>query len=537
MKLTTGIVLTAISAAVLTACGGGGGSDDTAVAEKLACTWDTSVKLSFEERRLETPLPFSGEFVVGADQTPFAKRILQATGFDGFAPDFAKSLCDDTGKTTLANYDELLESVKKSGTVLWRAAVDRVQGKREMKTSETMPRSEDRMLYWARTEMTKVLRQFSPEWGLTAQQMETLQWEFEKASRGQTDIDFPEGDKVRRMLVSGFDVFTLGTPGTPNTGLRNGNPSGATALEMDGREITLSDGTKMHVEAYILPVSYDPFTKGMQEDTIGPWMKPGPKRVDASITMSQGGKNIFWLEEYNGRFHGSSAGNDGKVYCPVGTRLPQVMLPLGTLTTDGADPITEVGSGCNTVVQSRWYGSETGAQWKKNDPPQFTKATLPHEKMLLANTQRGVTRPLGVTSEGTEGFDVTWHTNYNYFPDCASTVTATQAWHGTVNKMPDPSTVKDPDPAWCSRSGGGGDYLSNESAYRNTLMRDMQGLTIPAGHIHIPVMNYYFDGKAENGGGVRDDNAISDVKYEGYRTAIVGQGRNLLTVIGESLVK
>lgn len=37
-----------------------------------------------------------------------------------------------------------------------------------------------------------------------------------------------------------------------------------------------------------------------------------------------------------------------------------------------------------------------------------------------------------------------------------------------------------------SRRGGGGDYLSNEIAYRNTLLRDRTGRRIPAGHIHLP---------------------------------------------------
>ena len=79
---------------------------------------------------------------------------------------------------------------------------------------------------------------------------------------------------------------------------------------------------------------------------------------------------------------------------------------------------------------------------------------------------------------------------------------------------------------------GGGDYLSNESAYRNTLLRDVMGLKIPAGHIHVPVMNH-FDGGPDI---KQDDNAMTDAVFESYRTAIVGQTTNLLKIIGESLV-
>ncbi|MDF5994418.1 hypothetical protein P4200_06405 [Pseudomonas aeruginosa] len=37
--------------------------------------------------------------------------------------------------------------------------------------------------------------------------------------------------------------------------------------------------------------------------------------------------------------------------------------------------------------------------------------------MLAADTWRGIERPPGATSQAAEGFDVTWHTNYDFFPD------------------------------------------------------------------------------------------------------------------------
>ncbi|WP_198299089.1 hypothetical protein [Bordetella genomosp. 13] len=540
--------LVAASVVVLNACGGDDDDDDSSSgpppeppAQLASCTWNTGAQLAFEERRLDTSLPYTGATVIGTDQTPLATRIVTAAGFQNFAPQFATSLCGDDGKTSVMSQEQAMALVKEKGQELWRAAVDRVQGRRAAQAGETLPQSDDRMLYWTRVQMTKTLRQWAPEWGLSASQMSDLQWEFERASRGQYDIALPEGNAAsgqpyRRMIISGFDVFTLGTPGTPNTGLRNGNPSGATALEMDGREYTLSDGSVLRVEAYVLPVSYDPFNRGMQEDTLGPWFQPGPRRVDASLTFSQGGSNIFWLEQWNGRFHGSSAGNDGIVYCPTGTRLPAVILPLGTVTTPGSDPISLPGSGCNTVVQERWLGADSISAWKKDTPPQFTTASLPVEFMLLANTQTGVIRPPGATSAGTEGFDVTWHTNYSYFPNCDSTNTVAEPWHGVVNAMPNPADVHAPDPSWCARTGGGGDYLSNESAYRNTLLRDIMGLSIPAGHVHIPVMNNFYNGTAAAGGFPRDDNSYTDARFEAYRTAIVEQSKKLAIAVGEAML-
>ena len=37
-----------------------------------------------------------------------------------------------------------------------------------------------------------------------------------------------------------------------------------------------------------------------------------------------------------------------------------------------------------------------------------------------------------------------------------------------------------------ARSGGGGDYLSNEIAYRNTVLRDRTGTGARSGHVHLP---------------------------------------------------
>jgi hypothetical protein len=49
-------------------------------------------------------------------------------------------------------------------------------------------------------------------------------------------------------------------------------------------------------------------------------------------------------------------------------------------------------------------------------------------------------------------------------------------------------------------------------------------------------MTNFFGGTEATGGGTRDDNAITDARFEAYRTAIVAQGKNLLLVIGNTLI-
>jgi len=547
--------LASVAALFLAACGG---SDDSppppppappppvasppAPPATVACAFNRAAALAFEERRLETPLPFTGVNVVTNNETPLATRILADTGFNTFAPAFAAKLCATAGTTTTLNFDQATALMKTEGAVLWRAAVDRVQGRRASPAGSVLPNSDDRMLYWTRVAMSKELRQWAPSFALTAAQREQLHLDFERASRGQFDIDFPTGNapngrKYRRLIMSGFDVFTLGTPGTPTAGLRNGNPSGASALELDGREYTLNDGSILHVQTYILPVSYPPFLRGMQEDTLGPWFLPGPKRIDASITVSQGSQNRFNLEAFNGRFTGPTPGNDGIVFCPPGAdRLPGFRFPIGSITAPDTDPITDLGAGCNITPPARWAGYNAATTWLKDFPPQFNESTNPHAAMTTGNTQAGVVRPPGALSQGTEGFDVLWQTSFSYFADCNAVETVNVPTNLAFNAMPDLSTIAKPNPAWCSRSGSGGAYLSNESAYRNTLLRDTFRLDIPAGHIHIPVMNNYFGGTPTTAGGTRNDNAMTDARYEAYRTAIVAQTRNLIVVIGNSLV-
>lgn len=510
-------------------------------ATTIACTYDTTVPLAFEERRLTTPMPTGTSNTIGTDTTAVADRITRDTGFDVFAPAFAALLCPASGRTTVTSYDQALAAVKSQGTLLWRAAVDRVQGRRASPVGSRLPNGDDRMLYWARVQMTKVLRQWAPSFAVAMSdaQKEELQWQFERHSRGQLDIHFPAGlnaagKPYRRLIMSGFDVFTLGTPGTPNTGLRNGNPSAATAIAMDGKQYTLADGSTLHVETYILPVSYDPFNRGMQEDTLGPHFQHGAKRVDASLTMSQGSNNIYNLEQFNSRFHGPSAGNDGMNYCPGGSnRLPAFIYPIGTVTAANTAPVSQPGSGCDIYNPARWLGYDPlNPGWQRDFPPQFSHASLPMERMVTAKTYEGVTRPPGANSAAPEGFDVTWHTNFTYFPNCAATQTTAVPSNNVVNAMPT-TAVPFPDPTWCARSGGGGDYLSNESAYRNTVLRDSFGLQIPAGHIHVPVMNNFFN---NNVGGPRDDNSITDARFEAYRSAIVKQGEKLVLVVGNSLI-
>ena len=463
---------------------------------------DQSVTLSVEESRLTFTLPENDNPAV-LQSKPFARQMIEGAGFERFTPEFVKQLCN-TGRLAAAE-----KVVSRYAERLWRMAVDRAQ---QRKVEGTLPYSDDRPLYWTRLEATAAIRQWTPRFSLFSGQRLALIETFDRASRGMFDIKFPPGKGVERVIVSGFDPYTLdggpaGTaPGAAGNNIRHGNPSGATALSIDGTTYRTKDGKVAYLEAYTLPVSYPEFRRGYQEDTIGPFMLPGPRQVDASITVSQASDSVFDLEQWNGRYHGVSVGNDRFRPCPQVNGVPQIALNNPE---------------CNIMVVDRWGGPPT---FDLRNPPQWTSATLPIAQMIAADTGRNVPRPPGDEwPDASVAFGVVWHTNYTQFPDCTSPTTQTRNNPPPV-QYPPPTPPTPPDPESCSYSGGGGNYLSNESAYRNTLLRDRMGLNIPAGHIHTPSMQHF-----------ETDYNPSDATFDAWRLAIAQQGRNLIYAVADSV--
>ncbi|MFD0920312.1 C15 family peptidase [Saccharopolyspora rosea] len=453
---------------------------------------DPAVPLPVEENRLGATLPDEAD-PGRAQAEPLSERMIGGAGFGAFTPDLVARLCRTSGPAAARAV------VVDAGERLWRAAVDRAQ-RRVVRGA--LPSSDDRPLYWTRLRARAALRQWVPGFRVSRERLVTA---FDRASRGVRDVDFPPG--VRRVLVSGFDPYTLDggqrgpAPGTVGNNLRHGNPSGAAALALDGTTVRTPDGGLARIEAYTLPVNYPEFARGYLEDTVGPAMRRG---LDASVTISQAGGAAFDLEQWNGRYHGVSPGNDGVRPCPPVHGAPRLAVD---------DPR------CDTAVVPRWGGP---ADFDLHNPPQWTSTTLPVDRMIAARTGAGVPRPPGDTwPDQSEAFGVVWHTNYTEFPDCRSTERVTRNSPVPPEHPPAAPPVP-PDPGSCSYSGGGGNYLSNESGYRNALLRDRMGLDIPAGHVHTPDMQHFETRFGD-----------SDATFDAWRRAIVHQTRELIRVVAD----
>ncbi|MFG2646781.1 pyroglutamyl peptidase [Streptomyces sp. NPDC048436] len=384
---------------------------------------EATTEATVEEQRLDRAAP---------------QEILRRSGFDSAAPELAQAL----GRAH--SYAEARRIVVRQGSALWRRAVDRAQGRGP---GDGLSRDDDRPLYWARLGMTRELRQWEPtRFGLSEARGGSLISALETASRGHDSIRYPKrdaaGHRLKRVLVTGFDPFTL------DRDTRISNPSGATALALDGTVIQTADGPA-RVETTVFPVRWQDFADGTVERTLRPHLP----RVDLFTTISQGRVGRFDIERTNGAWRGGFPDNENL------SRTETV--PVG-------DPASQ---------------------------PQWTSTTLPYKDIVSAETGR--------------------------FPVYDNTlVTEIPAGQSAPVVRPDGPTAGS-----TAREGGGGNYLSNEIAYRATLLRDRLGLheRLPGGHVHTPVLQF--------GAGNTDPatGQITDPEFVRNRVDIIAQVRQILT--------
>ncbi|MGQ4430371.1 pyroglutamyl peptidase [Streptomyces sp. SAS_260] len=389
-----------------------------------AAAADTALSPTVEEQRLDKEVP---------------QEILEHSGFDTVAPEFGRAL------EGAHSYAQARRIVVREGTALWQRAVARAQGRGP--AGGDLSRDDDRPLYWARLGMTREVRGWEPGFGISAGQRASLLSELEVTSRGQGGIRYPHEKGVRRILVTGFDPFTL------DADIRISNPSGATALALDGTVIRTADGPA-RIETAMFPVRWADFADGSVERALRPYL---PK-VDLFTTVSQGRVGRFDVERTNGAWRGGYPDNDNV---------------SRTETVPVADPASQ---------------------------PQWTSTTLPYKAIVAADTGR---------------FPVYDHTEVTEIPA------------GGTDPVVRPGG---PTEGSTARAGGGGNYLSNEIAYRATLLRDRLGLhdSLPGGHIHTPVLQF--------GAGNTDPatGTITDPEFVRNRVDIIAQVRAMVTVAMEA---
>ncbi|MFE6868780.1 pyroglutamyl peptidase [Kitasatospora sp. NPDC057692] len=262
---------------------------------------------------------------------PRTAALTERGGFGDFVRRFPAALCSARGAAAAGRI------VDAWGEALWRAGVDRAQGRRP---GGDLPAGDDRPVYWTRVAMTIQLARWQPDFDIDTA---ALRQRFEDASRGLSDSAFGARHGVRRIFVSGFDPFGL------DAEPRRANPSGSAVLQLDGRRITLADGTPAEIQAVVFPVRYGDFDRGIVERAFGPRLARGHRSADLITTISQGYPGLFTLEAWAGRSRSADPYPDNAGALSGGTRDHPVTAPgLGP----GAEFIaTSLPTGPMTAVQ------------------------------------------------------------------------------------------------------------------------------------------------------------------------------------------
>ncbi|GIE18925.1 hypothetical protein [Winogradskya humida] len=366
-----------------------------------AACFDRTAPTTYEESRIETPaLP-------GGTRVPY--ELVSLGGFTAYPRKLSSALCR---APSIAAAHRILQ---RQGATLWRTAVARAQGRTTM---GTIDRYDDRPLYWTRLMGTRDIRQWNPRFPLTQTTREALLKTYEYAARGITSTTFGPG--VKKILISGFDPYQL------NGEIRRSNPSGASALQLDGLTYR-SQGHTIRIQSVVLPVTWSAFDAGIVEDAFGPHLThDAPERADLIMTISQGNRGLMNIEQWAGAWRGGSPDNNNE-----GT--PELIPPA--------------------------------PHWPQPTPtPEFIETTLPHQSMIDAAT-------------------TPWPTALN---------PRTCTWPDN-DRPTGPITCQTtaPTPTTQAQSGGGGNYLSNESMYRtNRLRLQLAATDIPGGHLHISALTY-----------------------------------------------
>ncbi|MER7758677.1 pyroglutamyl peptidase [Streptomyces sp. NPDC097619] len=263
---------------------------------------------------------------------PRTAALTERAGLDAFVRRFPAALCTARDR---AGAERLLDAW---GTALWQAAVDRAQG---LRPGGDLPAADDRPLYWARLAMTVRLDQWRPGFPVDRA---ALRARFEDASRGLVANEFRGTPGVRRVFVSGFDPFGL------DAEPRRGNPSGSAVLRLNGKRLTMADGTVAEFRAVVLPVRYADFDAGIVERAYGPRLAPGPRSAHSVTSISQGYPGLFTLEAWAGRSRSADPYPDNAGALSGGTRQNPVTAPgLGA----GAEFIrSTLPDGAMTAVQT-----------------------------------------------------------------------------------------------------------------------------------------------------------------------------------------
>ena len=211
------------------------------------------------------------------------------------------------------NFEQGQQVVRQLSHQLWRDAKQKIL---------TAKLADDRPLYWARLQMSRVIRTVKPSFTISETQLTALLNELEQGSRGRTELSYTQKTH-KKILLTGFDPFLL------DRNINQSNPSGIAALILDGQVIEYK-GISAEINTVMVPVTYSSFDNGIIESLLAPYY--ALNNVDMIVTVSMGRKD-FDLERFPGKRRSVTAPDNlnvlsgGTKNSPIISKLHNMPLP------------------------------------------------------------------------------------------------------------------------------------------------------------------------------------------------------------------
>ncbi|WP_105255212.1 hypothetical protein [Pseudoalteromonas sp. T1lg75] len=194
---------------------------------------------------------------------------------------------------TAKSYAEAKVRVHAHASELWQSAKQRLTSTNSY---------DDRELYWARLQSSKVMRSVKPAFALSEAEQAALLSLLEHGSRGRNDLEYTKGT-AKKILLTGFDPFLL------DRNINQSNPSGVAALLLDGQVISFK-GVQAEINTVMIPVRYEDFDQGLIEEILAPYY--ALNSVDMVVTVSMGRKD-FDLERFPGKRRSVTAPDNANI--------------------------------------------------------------------------------------------------------------------------------------------------------------------------------------------------------------------------------
>lgn len=229
--------------------------------------------------------------------------------------------------------------------------------------------TDDRALYWVRLLMRGMAR--SGWTGASEQEASQLIAALEWHSRGMTIAtrvqDLHADDVDRLVVMTGFDPFFL------DVDIAQSNPSGLTALNLDGQRFDV-DGETVLIVSAIFPVRFQDFDDGLVERFVAEAVAVQP---DLLLTISMG-REGFDLERFPGLRRSATAPDNRNVLTgasadkPIkaqldgaaidGPEFVEFSLPAGAMTACESGPFEVHDNRTVTTLEAGQFEADSLAQ-------------------------------------------------------------------------------------------------------------------------------------------------------------------------------